>query len=298
MLEETLSSSYSERSAQADPRFQRGLKGSASLQGVGLHSGASVAVELRPNLANDGVWFERADLPGRPRIRASVNRVVEMSRCTVLGEGEARVHTVEHLLSALHAAQIDHCTIVIDGPELPAAGGCSSPYVDLIREAGVAELSSMVTPCYLREPLFWSEGRTHLVALPSDAFRVSCAIHYPDCQVIRSQYSTFAVEFESFAREIAPCRTYGHYHEVEALKQAGLIRGGSLECAVVIGEKAVLNEEGLRFPDEMVRHKMLDLIGDLMLVGRPFVAHVIAICSGHRSNCRLADKLMKHFTME
>jgi UDP-3-O-[3-hydroxymyristoyl] N-acetylglucosamine deacetylase len=268
------------------------------LQGVGLHSGTSVSVELGPNVREDGVWFERSDLPGKPRIRATVDQVVETQRCTALGSGEVRVYTVEHLLAALHAAQIDHCTIAVSGPELPAAGGSSLPYVELIREAGILELASTVKPCYLTDPLFVSDGDAHLVALPSDIFRVSYTLHYPNCQVIRSQYSTFAVEFESFAREIAPARTYGHFREIEVLKQAGLIRGGSLDCAVVIGETAVLNEEGLRFPDEMVRHKILDLIGDLMLVGRPFTAHVIAICSGHRSNCRLADKLMKHFTME
>lgn len=297
MLKAPLSPSLSDLSVSSRWRQGRTLQRPISLQGVGLHTGCEVSLVLEPS-DDRGIWFERVDLPGRPRVRAIADRVADTQRSTTLGEGAVRIHTVEHLMAALHAASIDRCRVIIDGPELPAAGGCASPYVQMIEEAGIEELDDSVPVATLRDPIYWSEGQTHLIALPSDEFRISYTLHYPNCGAIGSQYYTIAVDFDSFASEIAPCRTYGHYHELEALRQAGLIRGGSLDCAVVIRDGVVVNEEGLRFPDEMVRHKILDLIGDLALVGRPFSAHVAAICSGHRSNCRLANKLLKHFTME
>jgi UDP-3-O-[3-hydroxymyristoyl] N-acetylglucosamine deacetylase len=168
----------------------------------------------------------------------------------------------------------------------------------MIEEVGVVELDTQLTPVSLKHPVYYSCGDIHLVALPSDEYRISYTLHYPKTAVIKSQYYSGVVSKDRFIKDLAPCRTFALYEEISYLMDNGLIKGGSLDNAVVIMNDVVLSKEGLRFDDEMVRHKVLDLIGDLSLVGIPFNAHIIAICSGHHSNVELAKKIYSQITTE
>lgn len=278
-------------------RQERTLGRAVGLSGLGLHSGRMANLRLLP-ASTGGIAFVRTDLEGRPRIDALASNVEEAARCTSLCSGGVRVHTVEHLMAALSAAGVDHVEVEIDSEELPVAGGCSRPYVDLIEEAGLIDLEKGARSFHLDRPLFYSEGRSHLVALPSEEFRISYTLDYPDCAAIHSQYYSVCVDWSSFVKEVADCRTFARYEELEALREAGLIRGGSLESAVVIKDGEFVTEGGLRFPDELARHKVLDLIGDLALIGHEVRMHVIAICSGHKANGALAKSIFNHIMME
>jgi len=276
----------------------RTLKRPIELSGVGLHSGQSVNVRLLPSCGDGGISFVRVDLEGRPRVAATTSNLEPSARCTTLVERAVRVHTVEHLMAALAAAGIDQLDVEIDAEELPVAGGCSAPYVSCIEEAGVVDLEGQRPIYELKSPIYYSEGSTHLVALPADEYRVSYTLHYPMCEAIRSQYYSIGVDWLSFVQEVASCRTFAHFEELEKLRELGLIRGGSLESAVVVKDGEFVTEGGLRFEDEPVRHKVLDLIGDLALIGRPVRMHVIALCSGHRTNGELAKRIYNYITQE
>lgn len=276
-------------------RPQRTLKNDISFSGVGIHTGKEVTIRFCPAPADSGICFQRIDLPGKPMIPAAIEYVQDTARSTRIGVGSASVQTIEHVLAALCAYQIDNLCIQVDEGEPPAGDGSSSPFVDLIEKAGIEELEAVKTIHFLKEPLFFSHGETHLVALPSDEYRISYTLSYPNTPVIRSQYFSLALNQQTFKNQIACCRTFALYEEITVLMERGLIRGGSLENAIVIKDDVVFSKEGLRFPDEMVRHKILDLIGDLSLVGFPFVGHVIAIRSGHRANIELGKEFVKHF---
>lgn len=276
-------------------RPQRSLKKEVAFSGVGIHTGKEVSIRFCPAPPDSGIFFQRIDLPGKPLIPAAIEYVQETARSTTIGVGSASVQTVEHVLAALFAYQIDNLCIQVDEGEPPVGDGSSQPFVKLIEEAGVVEQEALKAIHPLKVPLFYSYGETHLVAVPSDEYRISYTLHYPNTPVIRSQYLSIPVNEETFKKEISPCRTFALYEEITALMDRGLIRGGSLENAVVIKDDVVFSKEGLRFPDEMVRHKILDLIGDLSLVGFPFQAHVIAVRSGHRANVELGKEFIKHF---
>lgn len=276
-------------------RPQKTLKKQTSFSGVGIHTGKEVTIRLCPAPAHSGVVFQRIDLPGKPTIPASVEYVQDTARSTTIGIGSCSVQTVEHVLAAVNAYQIDNLCIQVTDGEPPIADGSSQIFVDLIEEAGIEEQDAVKNVVSLKHPVHFSHGETHLVAIPSDEFRISYTLHYPNTPVIRSQYLSFIVNPGNFKEHIANCRTFALYEEITYLMEHGLIRGGSLENAVVIKDDVVFSKEGLRFPDEMVRHKILDLIGDLSLVGIPFLAHIIAIRSGHAANVALGKKLIKTF---
>lgn len=273
-------------------RQQRTLKKEVSFSGVGVHTGKAVSLRFCPAPPHSGIVFQRIDLPGKPVIPAALEYVQEIARSTSVGLGSARVQTVEHVMAAIHAFQIDNLCIQVTDAEPPVGDGSSLAFVEMIESAGIEEQKEVASIVKLKAPIHFSCGATHLVALPSDHFRVSYTLHYPNTPVIRSQYFSFEVTEESFKREVASCRTFALYEELTALMEKGLIRGGSLENAVVIKDDVIFSKEGLRFPDEMVRHKALDLIGDLALVGFHFLAHVIAIRSGHSSNIALGKELI------
>lgn len=279
-------------------KVQKTLKESVSVRGFGIFSGESAELRLCPAPANSGIRFQRVDLADKPIFIAACDRVHGTPRCTIVGDQQASVQTVEHLLAALKAYEIDNVLIEISGPEVPILDGSSLPFVDMIEKAGTTELDSKREIYGIQTPVFWSQGPIHLVALPSSEYRISYTLHYPHCSAIGSQFYSCAVEQEFFKKEIAPCRTFSIYEEIAPMIEKGLVKGGSLENAVLIRENKVANPEGLRFSDEMVRHKVLDLIGDLSLVPVPFVAHVIAIRSGHTSNNAFAKELFNHIKME
>lgn len=276
-------------------RPQRTLKKQVSYSGVGIHTGKEVTIRFCPASPHSGLVFQRMDLAGKPTIPAAVEYVQDTSRSTMLGIGSCSVQTVEHVLAALSAYQIDNLCIQVTEGEPPIGDGSSQTFVDLIEEAGIEEQTATKTIVSLKHPVHFSQGQTHLVALPSHEFRISYTLHYPHTPVIRCQYLSLVITPQAFKEQIARCRTFALYEEITFLMEKGLIRGGSLENAVVIKDDVIFSKEGLRYPDEMVRHKMLDLIGDLSLVGFPFFAHVIAIRSGHAANIALGKELIKCF---
>ena len=278
-------------------RKQRTLRRTISAEGIGLFTGKKVSVRLCPAEDNEGIVFERVDLPHRPRLPARSEFVVGTPRCTLIGNGSESVQTVEHLLAAVRAYGINNLLIEISADEVPIFDGSSKRFVELIEEAGVIDQEGFVNIIKLDSPVFWSKGDIHLIALPSDEYRISYTLHYPHSAAIGTQFFTFALDQEGFKTEIAPCRTFSIYEEIAPMIEKGLVKGGSLDNAVIIKEDAVVNPEGLRFPDEMARHKVLDLIGDLSLVP-PFLAHVIAVRSGHASNNAFAKELLNHIKME
>lgn len=275
-------------------RPQRTLSKEVLYSGVGIHTGKEVTIRFCPACEDSGIVFQRIDLPGKPTIPAAIEYVQDTSRSTMIGVGSCSVQTVEHVLAALSAFQIDNLCVQVTAGEPPIADGSSDIFVKLIEEAGIVEQSGEKFVFELKEPLHFSHGNTHLVALPSHDYRISYTLHYPHTTVIRSQYFSTPITEHTFKKEIAPCRTFALYEEITTLMERGLIRGGSLENAVVIKDDVVFSKEGLRFPDEMVRHKVLDLVGDLSLVGFPFHAHIIAIRSGHATNVALGKAIVKH----
>ena len=279
-------------------RPQRTLKKQVSYCGVGIHTGKEVTIRFCPAPAHTGIIFQRIDLSGMPKIPAAVEYVQDTARSTMIGIGRCSVQTVEHVLAALSACQIDNLCIQVNEGEPPIGDGSSQIFVDLIEEAGIEEQQATKNIVALREPVYFSHGQTHLVALPADEFRISYTLHYPNTPVIRCQYLSLQITPTTFKEQIANCRTFALYEEITHLMERGLIRGGSLENAVVIKDDVVFSKEGLRYPDEMVRHKVLDLIGDLSLVGFHFLAHVIVIRSGHAANVALGKALLTQFTRD
>lgn len=277
-------------------RFQRTLKKIVSYSGVGLHTGKEVSIRFCPAPVSSGITFVRTDLPNQPEIPAGIEYVKDTSRSTTLGIGSCTVHTVEHVLAALCASGVDNLRIELTAGEPPICDGSSLTFVQMINEAGVCEQEGEVPLLSLKRPIYYSSGETHLVALPANEYRISYTLHYPKTSVIRSQFFSTPVNWELFQTEIAPCRTFALYEEINHLMQKGLIRGGSLENAVVIKDDVIFSKEGLRFSDEMARHKVLDLIGDLSLVRFSFHAHIIAIRSGHASNVGLGREILQAIT--
>jgi UDP-3-O-[3-hydroxymyristoyl] N-acetylglucosamine deacetylase len=277
---------------------QRTLKECISAEGIGLFTGEKVSIRICPAAQDSGILFQRIDLPHKPILPAKLEYVQATPRCTVIGDKGVFVQTVEHILAAFKACGIDNALIEISASEVPIFDGSSAQFIEMIESASVVELETARNIYSIETPIFWSQGDIHLVALPSSEYRISYTLHYPHSSVIGSQFYSAVVDQEHFKKEIAPCRTFSVYEEIAPMIEKGLVKGGSLENAVIIKENRVINPEGLRFTDEMVRHKVLDLIGDLSLVPVPFLAHIIAIRSGHASNNAFAKELFNHIKME
>ena len=271
---------------------QRTIRTETGLTGVGLHTGNRCNLVFRPAPAGSGIVFVRADLPGHPRIPADAKHVVGLDRGTSLGIDGAKVHTVEHVLAAVTALGIDNLVIEIDANEPPVEDGSALPFFLRLKEAGTVSFDRDRRVFSLNRPFHYNEGDVQFTLVPSDRFQITFSIDF-DHPLVGHQYASFEITPEIFERELAPARTFGFLHEVEKLKEAGLIRGGSLENAIVIGDGEILNEERLRFPNEFVRHKILDLIGDLSLFGREIRAHVISNRSGHKTNVNLVNALLQ-----
>lgn len=249
---------------------------------------------FHPAPAGTGIIFRRVDLPNTPHVPARLENVVDTARCTTIGKDGVHVKTVEHVLAALAVNRIDNLYIDLSAEEPPVMDGSSLPFVALLEEAGIAEQKKTTHPLILEQPLYWSEGEIHLVALPSPEWRVSYTLSYPKSSLLDSQYYSFLVTPEGFKDEIASARTFALYEELSYLIDKGFIKGGSLSNAVVIKGDAILTVGGLRYPNEMVRHKILDLIGDLYLLGHEVQAHLIAIRTGHRTNSLFAKHILHH----
>lgn len=279
-------------------RKQRTLQCPVTYSGIGIHTGQIVTMRFVPAAVDSGVAFQRVDLPGKPIVPATVAYVCDTARSTSLGLGAVRIHTVEHVLAALRAMEIDNVTIEVSNLEPPIGHGSSDIFIDMIEEAQPIEQQAFTEIRRLKDIVHHSDGDIHLVALPSDTFRISYTLSYPDSPPLHAQYYSFELSADGFRQEIAPCRTFSLYREIAPLIENGLIKGGSLDNAVVIKDDAVISKEGLFFSNEMVRHKILDMIGDLSLIAHAFTAHIIAVRSGHATNFALAKKLLKSITSE
>lgn len=274
-------------------RPQKTLKQDVIFHGKALFSGQDVTVRLIPAKPGSGIVFCRTDLPGRPLISATTENVREAIRTTQIGDGKVSVQTIEHLMAALFIYGVDNLIIELSGSELPIFDGSSLPFVEFIEKAGVIEQDALKEIYTIDAPCHFSSGETHLIALPSDAFRISYTLHYPHSPYLQSQYFSSTMTLDSFKKEIAPCRTFALYEEVLPLIQKGILKNGGLEHGVVIDGERVLNPDGARFRDEMVRHKVLDLIGDIALLGSPLHVHLIGIKTGHAANHAIARSIAK-----
>ena len=277
-------------------RQQKTLQREVSFSGLGVHTGKKVLMRFLPAEENHGIFFRRIDLPGAPLIPASLASVCDTARSTTIGTPEAIVHTVEHVVAALHAYQIDNLVIEVSSLEPPIADGGSIQFVQMVEEAGIQEQQAKAPIVQVQHPLYWSQGEIHLVVLPHEGYRVSYTLNYPQPAILQAQFFSTMITPEQFKAEIAPSRTFSLYEEISFLIDRGLIKGGSLDNAVVVHGDVVFSREGLRYPNEMVRHKILDLVGDLSLIGIHFEGHVIALRSGHGSNFELAKKMYDYFT--
>jgi len=229
------------------------------------------------------------DLPERPAIPADIEHVVDISRGTTIGLNGIKVLTVEHVLAAIIGLGIDNVAVELDANELPVGDGSAKPFVDALLDAGLLELDAERELVTITEPVTYRDKDVTVTILPADELRLSFTIDYPN-RTIGTQYRSVVITGDSFVSEIAPARTFCALHEVELLQAQGLIKGGSLENAIVIGDERILNDE-LRFDDEFVRHKILDLLGDLFLLGKFVKAHVIAIKSGHAAHVEFARRV-------
>ncbi len=300
---------------------QRTIARSFSLNGVGLHSGAQVKLTFKPAPAGHGVKFQRIDLEGQPIINVDVNRVVSTDRSTTIGTKDAMVSTVEHLLSAVSGLQIDNLLVELDGREIPILDGSASPFIAPLLEAGVEEQDAPRNYFVVEEPITYRDEETgsEIVALPYDGFEVVSMIDF-DSPVLGQQYATLR-GYEDYASEIAPCRTFVFLHELEALFEHDLIKGGDLTNAIVIADqlvpqerldklakrmgketvevtqKGILNTLDLKFHNEPARHKLLDVMGDISLLGVPIRGRILATKPGHGANVAFT-KLLKKAYME
>ena len=261
-----------------------------SITGIGLHSGIYTTVELHPAPAGSGVTFVRADLDGL-RIPALQASTTALDYATTVGKDDVQVGTVEHLLSAVLACGITDLDIHIDGPEVPIIDGSAVPFMHLIDAAGVRELGAEVPVLRLREPVEVVDGDKSIRIVPSNRLIIKYKIDFSH-PLIGRQSMNFDFGHDSFLRKIAPARTFGFMRDVEKMRAAGLARGGSVENAIVLDDRGVVNGP-LRFRDEFVRHKVLDLIGDLALIGRPIVGEITANRGGHALHSRFVAEIVR-----
>lgn len=268
-------------------QHQTTLAKTTGFSGIGLHSGREVSITLHPAAADSGIVFARTDLPGAPRVKAAAANVTATMRATTLEDGAAKVFTVEHLLAVFFALGVDNCLVEISSAEPPVADGSSLPFVRMVEEAGIVPLAAPRRHIEVKAALTVRFPDKFITILPYDGLRVSFTSVNPH-PLIGIQYGDFEITPEVFAKEIAPARTIGFMHEVQALQAQGLALGGSLENAVVYDDDKILTP--LRFPDELVRHKILDVLGDLALAGR-VRGHVVAVKSSHALNTALAKQI-------
>ena len=268
---------------------QRTLARAVSVQGTGLHTGNPVNMTFKPAPVNHGIVFKRMDLNGHPEVKPRIELVGDLVRNTTVQEGHAKVHLVEHVLSAFNGCGVDNVLVEIDSSEPPIMDGSAKPFVNLIMEAEPVEQDADREFFVLEEPVSVTRGNSTVIALPCDEFKITCTS--ADDRGIHTQHLTLTIDPDVYITQVAASRTFTVYEDIEELLKLGKIKGGSLDCAVVIKGDKILSKEGLRFKDEFVRHKILDIIGDIVLLGMPIKAHIIATRPGHAINAELTKAL-------
>jgi UDP-3-O-[3-hydroxymyristoyl] N-acetylglucosamine deacetylase len=270
--------------------LQRTIKEPTSCTGIGLHSGEKIRLTLRPAAEDSGVTFLRTDVPGAKPIRAHLDNVVHTRLATTLGQNGISVATVEHLMAAMAGLGVDNCRVEVSGAEVPIMDGSSAPFVYLLKDAGVVPQSKYKKFYIIKKPVEVIDDNKFVRVVPDREFSVHYNISF-DHPLIRSQDLDFRYDGRAFEKEISRARTFGFLHEVEYMKKNGFARGGSLSNAVVIDRFRILNKDGLRYDDEFIRHKVLDFIGDISLMGAPIIGKFTASKSGHTLNNALLNQL-------
>ena len=270
---------------------QRTLARHVECTGIGLHSGKKVNLTIKPAPVNHGIKFVRMDLPHKPVISAHFRNVVDTSLATTLGADGVIVSTVEHLMATFTGLSIDNALVEMDAYEAPIMDGSAEPFTAMLRGAGIKAQSGKRYTFVVKKPIEMEEGDKKVGLYPSNALKISYTIEF-DHPLVKRQSYTISLTDSLFEKEISRARTFGFLDEVNYLKQNGFARGGSLENAVVLDQDKILNDEGLRYADEFVRHKVLDCIGDLSLLGMPFIGHIVAHKSGHALNHALLRRFI------
>lgn len=268
---------------------QRTLSREISICGKGLHTGVDVTLTLKPAAEDTGIVYRRVDVAGTPELRPVADMVGKSVRNTTISQGHFQLHTIEHVNSALNGMGIDNCVVEMNAGEPPILDGSARPFVEMIKKAGIVEQSRERVYFALREPVSVVDGDRSIVAVPFDGLRIT--LTSTDDRGKHTQNLTVDINPENYERLLCPARTFADFDDIEALRKAGLIQGGSLDCAIVIKGDDVIANGGLRFADEFVRHKILDLVGDIVLVGAPLKAHIIAVRTGHALNGRLSQAI-------
>ncbi len=271
---------------------QRTILRDASVKGKALHTGEEVTLTLKPAPENYGIVFRRVDLYGKPELKPDVSLVSDVVRSTTISNGHAKVHTIEHVLSALHGCAIDNAIVEMDASEPPILDGSAKHYVNLINQAEPVEQDAEREYIEISEPISVTKGASSLIALPCDHFKITCTS--ADDRGTHTQHISLEIDPESYTAQIAPARTFTIYEDIEELLKLGKIQGGSLDSAIVIKGDKILSKEPLRFKEEFARHKVLDVIGDLMLLGKPIKAHIVAVRPGHALNAELCKAIVDY----
>lgn len=272
---------------------QRTISKPVSFSGVGVHSGKKVNLTIKPAPVNHGIKFVRTDLTDKPSVSAHFNMVVDTSLATVIGCDGFIVSTIEHLMATFAGFSIDNAIVELDAYELPIMDGSAGPFISYIKTAGIEEQLGPKYFFIVKEPIELKEDGKFVGIYPASKFKITCTIYY-DHPLIKEQSYSIDVSDQVFEKEICRARTFGFLQELEYLKKYGFARGGSLDNVIVLDEKGILNKNGLRFPDEFVRHKILDCIGDFSLLGMPVLGHVIVNKSGHSFNHAFLKKFFEN----
>ena len=277
------------------------IKNVLEFEGIGLHKGEKIQIKLLPNKEETGIFFQRVDLPeGKNLIKVDYKNLFDLERGTnIKNDYDARVYTIEHFMSALHVLGITDLIVEITGNELPILDGSTKIFLEEIEKIGLASLENEIEPIIIDQVVSFTEEKTgkHVVILPYNGFKVSYTIDF-NHTFLKSEYYEIDLNLENYKREISMARTFAFDYEIEYLKNNNLALGGSLDNAIVIGKDGVLNPEGLRYENEFVRHKILDLIGDIYVLARPIRGHIIAIKAGHFINAQLSTKLAEKYLSE
>ena len=272
---------------------QRTIGKEASVKGKALHTGQEVTLTIKPGAPNTGIVFRRTDLFGKPEIRPVSEMVTELERKTTVTSDAVKLHTIEHVLSALSGMAVDNAIVELDASEPPIVDGSARPFTTLIHQAGIVEQSDTREVFTLTHPITINEGSRSIIALPFDGLRITCTS--ADDRGIHTQHLTIDIDPDTYEAQIAPARTFTIYEDIEELLKKGLIQGGSLDSAIILKGDKVVSKEPLRFKDELVRHKILDIVGDIVLAGVRLKAHIIAVRPGHALNSRLAAAVRKQW---
>lgn len=271
---------------------QRTIKSEVSCSGIGLHSGEMVNMTLKPAPPDHGITFVRKDIPSQPDIRAQFGSVVETNLSTTIGNNGFKVSTVEHLMAAFFGLGIDNARVELDGPEVPIMDGSAGPFVFLLKSAGFKEEKKPKRFIVIREPFEIQDGGRSIRLHPCNELKISYTIDFTH-PLLRDQCYEHRFSGKDFIKEISRARTFGFLRDIETLRANGLAMGGSLDNAIVIDDFRILNEDGLRYKDEFVRHKILDFIGDLAILGCPVIGHFVVNKSGHSLNQGMLKKLIE-----